>query len=554
MKLSVALISLAATAGPMSLAAASPDLAATQHRGIHVEVRPPATSSHGDAGTAVAVDSRFLVVGAPGQTVDGHAAAGAVYVYERAVSGWGREHLVATLTDKGGAAGDGFGYTLALSGRTIAVGFTSKQVGSNADQGAIDVFSEPASGWRSATQTARLTAPDGAAYDEMSSVAVAGHTIVAGARLHEVGGTPEAGTVYVFTMPARGWRNTAKPVELTAASAGAGDEVGRSVAVSGREIVAGAPGQTVAGHSYQGAAYVFTEPAAGWHTASSSTILTAPDGATDDGLGAHVAVSGRTIAVGASSRQVGAAAGAGTIYVYGEPGAGWSAAPAAPAELTAADATKDDSLGNVFSLSAGTIVGGIEERTVGDTLSAGAGYVFTAQPAGGWASQSQPASLTAAHPSYAMSFGTAVAVSGSTIAVGVPGVAAGRGATDLFAVPPPALTKAKQSRRSWRLGSARPVVNPKHAPAGGTRFSFRLSRAARVTLTFHQTGSHKRVPAGVVSVAGRVGPNRVYFDGTIRRGAVLHAGHYLVRIVAADVDGESHVAVLRFVVTSRTQR
>src|SRR5262249_37478102 len=55
----------------------------------------------------------------------------------------------------------------------------------------------------------------------------------------------------------------------------------------------------VGSHSFQGAAYVFEKPAAGWASASETAKLTASDGAAGDSLGTSVAVSGDTVVAGA---------------------------------------------------------------------------------------------------------------------------------------------------------------------------------------------------------------------------------------------------------------
>jgi thiosulfate/3-mercaptopyruvate sulfurtransferase len=84
------------------------------------------------------------------------------------------------------------------------------------------VFERPASGWANATQEAILTASDGAAGDGMSSVGISGDTIVAGAFGHDVGANRDQGAVYVFSKPAGGWHDMNQTAELTA-SDGAAD-------------------------------------------------------------------------------------------------------------------------------------------------------------------------------------------------------------------------------------------------------------------------------------------------------------------------------------------
>ena len=65
--------------------------------------------------------------------------------------------------------------------------------------------------------------------------------------------------MYVFTQPTSGWADETQTAKLTATGGGAFDELGRSVAVSGTTIAAWrAPYATVNGNYGQGAVYLFT--------------------------------------------------------------------------------------------------------------------------------------------------------------------------------------------------------------------------------------------------------------------------------------------------------
>jgi hypothetical protein len=171
-----------------------------------------------------------------------------VYVFYEPASGWQNATQTAELTASDGGSGDMLGSSLAMSGATIAAGAANHTVAGKSRQGAVYVFSEPASGWQKATQTAELTASDGVAGDELGgSVAIFGATIAAGSRgLRQTGG---AGAAYVFSQPGSGWQNASQTAELSS-STGLG-----SVAVSGSTIAAG----TVS--SNRGSVDVFGTPA-----------------------------------------------------------------------------------------------------------------------------------------------------------------------------------------------------------------------------------------------------------------------------------------------------
>ncbi len=127
-------------------------------------------------------------------------------------------------------------------------------------------------------------------------------------------------------------------VQLTNPSGVAGEQLGRSVAVSGTTIVVGDTQLNAA----QGAVFVFVEPASGWAaTTTFAAKLTASDGAAGDFFGLSVGIneSGNTVVVGAP--QTGTSSGAGAAYVFVEPitAGGWADAPSAneTAKLVADD-------------------------------------------------------------------------------------------------------------------------------------------------------------------------------------------------------------------------
>ncbi len=75
------------------------------------------------------------------------------------------------------------------------------EIGSNSVQGAAYVFVKPGSGWATETETAKLTASDGAASDALGrGVAISSDssTVVAGAPFASVGSNVGQGAAYVF--------------------------------------------------------------------------------------------------------------------------------------------------------------------------------------------------------------------------------------------------------------------------------------------------------------------------------------------------------------------
>ena len=186
----------------------------------------------------------------------------------------------AKLTASDGAASDYFGYSVAISGDTVVVGAYYDDIGANTDQGSAYVFVKPESGWADMTQTAKLTASDGAASDYFgSSVAISGDTVVVGAYYDDIGANADQGSAYVFVKPASGWADMTQTAKLTASDGAADDYFGNSVAISGDTVVVGAYDDDIGSNTDQGSAYVFVKPANGWADMTQTAKLTASDGA-----------------------------------------------------------------------------------------------------------------------------------------------------------------------------------------------------------------------------------------------------------------------------------
>ena len=114
-----------------------------------------------DFGSSVSISGNTVVVGAPGATVGGNSYQGAAYVFTESGSAWSPDrqaHRVRWRGERTISAG-----SVSISGNTVVVGAFNATVGGNISQGAAYVFTESGSAW---TQTAKLTASDGAAGDD----------------------------------------------------------------------------------------------------------------------------------------------------------------------------------------------------------------------------------------------------------------------------------------------------------------------------------------------------------------------------------------------------
>jgi hypothetical protein len=262
--------------------------------------------------TATDIDTNLgQSVGMSGQTIVGGAeyfngGRGAAYVFVEATAGWANRTQTARLTPsdgKGGAMGD----SVSISGDTVVAGAPITGVGS-AGNGAY-VFVKPKSGWKNKTENAKLTPSRGSGLGLGYSASISASTIAVGARFR----SNNNGAVYVYVKPVQGWRSMTETARLTVPPKF--NLLGYSVSVDSNatNIIGGAPGWRG-----QGAVDLFVRPTSGWKTTSKfKTRLTATDGKVMDNLGFSVSSSPTVIAGGAPYAQVGSNPEQGAAYVFG---------------------------------------------------------------------------------------------------------------------------------------------------------------------------------------------------------------------------------------------
>ena len=258
--------------------------------------------------------------------------------------------------------------------------------------------SAQANGPLSYRQLGELTASDGRAQDLFGySIALDRDTLVVGAP-QSVG---SAGKAYVFVKPASGWGNMTQTAELTPSDGVPGFFFGWKVAISADTIVVDAGSTDGTGLQ---AVYVFVKPSGGWSNMTETAKLTLPNG----NFLYTVAVSGNTIAAGATEETVGSNLYQGAVYIFERPNSGWRSGLAPRARLIASDGRSGDYLGIALSSFGNAVVATAIDH---------AAYVFL-RPKGGWVSATQSGEFTGSSGSD--EFGYSVAVNGGMVAVGAP--------------------------------------------------------------------------------------------------------------------------------------
>ncbi len=233
-------------------------------------------------GRALAIDGATLIAGADG--------ANEAYIFTRSGTTWSQRSRMSS------SDGDGFGWSVALSGSMAVVGAPS----TNSGTGAAYVFNRLNNGtWY---QNAELTGSDGSPGGQFGySCGITGSTAVVGAVFQN-----GSGEAYVFSGTRAGWSQRA---ELTASDAAPSDNFGTSAAIVGSPghatVVIGANGK----NSNVGAAYIFTSAGMTW---GQHAKLTASDGVANDVFGTGVAISGTTAVVSAPGRN----SSTGAAYIF----------------------------------------------------------------------------------------------------------------------------------------------------------------------------------------------------------------------------------------------
>jgi hypothetical protein len=376
-------------------------------------LKPAAVGPGGQAGDhfgfSVAVSGDTVVVGAIAEDsastgvnstpIEGATDSGAAYVFVRSGGVWSQQAYLKPGAVGASQASDEFGWSVAISGDTAAVG----------------------------------------AYNEASS------TTGINSSPNEL--APGAGAAYVFARSGGVWNQQAYLKPAAVGTAQANDHFGAAIAVSGDTVVVGAfqedssstginstPNEAAGG---AGAAYVFARTGSVWsQQAYLKPAVVGPNGQAGHLFGTSVAISEDTVAVGAdheSSSTLGVnstpndgAGSSGAVYVFTRSAGTWS--QQAYVKPSAIGTTQvGDGFGTSVALSGDTLVVGAigeDSSTTGvdstpneSAALAGAAYVFS-RSAGVWSQQAYLKPAAVGSSQAGDQFGWSVAVSGETVVVG----------------------------------------------------------------------------------------------------------------------------------------
>jgi hypothetical protein len=370
-------------------------------------------------GCAVDISGSEIIVGANG-TSTGGASSGSAYVYKKPAGGWVNMTENAMILASDTKANDWFGSSVSIEDGTAVIGAYSKTVNRNY-AGAVYVFVEPSEGWKDTTQTAKLL-PDDSQYFGLFgySVAISQNTIAVGAPRHEID-EGDAGAAYIFEKPTQGWVDTTQTAKLLSSNLALEDEFGYSIDIKDDYVVVGAL-QTDDTYHGSGSAYVFKKQGSGWANSIEHAKLLASDPWGSVNLGRSVAITDNYIIVGATSGD-GLDRNTGVVYVYGKNQNEWVSGTEI-AKLSVSDGKSSDHLGYSVAISGNEILAEADlEYSAEPGYIKGAVYSFEKEEDSTWVSGIESQKIISSYKPGNISdfFGLSVSIDGIYAVVGSKG-------------------------------------------------------------------------------------------------------------------------------------
>jgi cyclophilin family peptidyl-prolyl cis-trans isomerase len=226
----------------------------TNNWGLNVGLSPEDAAVNDNFGYSVSINGDYVIAGAIGDDPSSGFPnfTGSAYICKYDGTAWVQQ---AKLTADDGAQSDKFGWSVSIDGHYAIIGaIWDDDDGTNS--GSAYIFEHNSVDPDIWNQVTKLTALDAAAGDYFGySVAIGGGRALVGAYQNDDNGS-NSGSVYIFEPNEIDPNKWDQKTKLTAPDAAAGDYFGRSVAIGiGRRAVVGAHGNDDSG-SESGSAYI----------------------------------------------------------------------------------------------------------------------------------------------------------------------------------------------------------------------------------------------------------------------------------------------------------
>ncbi len=332
----------------------------------------------------------------------------------------------AKLVASDGAAGDAFGYAVAIFGNTAIVGAPFDDA-TLADQGSAYIFQRSATGtW---SQVVKVLPLDPAASDAFGASVALTNTTVATSNFADLAivGSPrddfaliqDQGSAYIYKRATAGtWSQEAK-VYVTGADAAASENFGWSVSIYGDRALVSAPFDTISSVLYRGSAYMFKRASTGVWTQESKLVAT--DGAAEDYFGWSVCLFANQAMIGAPYDDIASSVDRGSAYIFQLSGtATWTQ----EAKVVGSDGVASDFFGVAVALQGNYAIASApyDDAPVQGGGAAfvdlGSAYLFTQAGTSTWTQQTRFNCLDGQAEKL---FGNSVAIYGTTALLGANG-------------------------------------------------------------------------------------------------------------------------------------
>ncbi|CAL6298248.1 unnamed protein product [Bathycoccus prasinos] len=371
-------------------------------------------------GKSIAFNGNTALIGAPEDTDNGYDS-GSVYVFTRTGTDDWTWTETKKLTASDGGENEFFGNSIAFDGNTALIGARGDDDNGN-DSGSVYVFTRTGTDDSTWTETKKLTASDGASYDNFGdSIAFDGNTALIGAYVDDDNGS-NSGSVYVFTRTGTDDSTWTETKKLTASDGEEDDKFGSSIAFDGNTALIGAPGEHESADSNEysdesapsGSVYVFTRTGTDDSTWTETKKLTASDSAPNDKFGVSIAFAGNTALVSAPGDDDNGN-DSGSVYVFSRTGTDdstWTETK----KLTASDGGENEFFGNSIAFNGNTaLIGAHWDDDNGSSF--GSVYVFTRTGTDD-STWTETKKLTASDGGENEFFGNSIAFAGNTALIG----------------------------------------------------------------------------------------------------------------------------------------
>ena len=366
-----------------------------------VTLNNPTPLGEDQFGISVGISGTRVVVGTYGDDDSGAVDAGSSYVYD--LTSATPDVPVFTLNNPTPAEGDLFGFSVAISGTSVAVGAPMDDTRAT-DAGSAYLYD--LSSAMPTTPVATADAPSPSLDDRFgSSIAISGTLVVIGSP-QEGTGAFHAGSAYVYDLSSA--TPTVPAFTLNNPNSSFLGGFGNAVAISGTRVVVG---------EYSGSQTIFADGRAYVYDLSSATptvpvlTLNNPTPAREDQFGISVGISGTLVVVGTYGDDDSGAVDSGSAYVYNLT----NATPGVPLfTLNNPTPAAGDLFGYSVAISGMRVVVGAFRDDTGST-DAGSAYVYdltSGMPTVPVFTLNNPSS------SFPSGFGNAVAISGTLVVIG----------------------------------------------------------------------------------------------------------------------------------------